>query len=242
MKNTPMTKQHPMQRERVDAGQVLDNQQGSVIVLVLMVLTIMTVLGIVSSDSVVTENFIVRNVGIHQQNVSILDSALMVGLQEFMQISDADAGNFAANGGPNSAWFNNMHNTTPAAGDPEEFINTIWYENTFTQRCLDAANSRDANTLPLLATRGENANGNLRYAVVGFEPVDLGSMGGRVWWSAPVPTGARAVLFPNMFPPTPAATTTATACCAWKSASSGCGRIFVRRHPPRDHGAGKKHR
>ena len=88
-----------MPSERVDAGQVMDNQQGSVIVLVLLVLTIMTVLGIVSSDSVVTENFIVRNVGIHQQNVSILDSALMVGLQQFMQISDADAGNFDANGG-----------------------------------------------------------------------------------------------------------------------------------------------
>jgi len=178
MTNTPMTKQNPMPRESVDAGNVLDNQQGSVIVLVLMVLIIMTVLGIVSSDSVVTENFIVRNMGIHQQNVSVLDSALMVGLQQFMQISDADAGNFAANAGPNSAWFNNMHNTTPAAGDPEEFINTIWYENTFTQRCLDGANSLDANTLPLLATRGENANGNLRYAAVGFEPVDLGSMGG----------------------------------------------------------------
>ena len=173
MKNTPMTKQHPMLRERVDAGHVLDNQQGSVIVLVLMVLTIMTVLGIVSSDSVVTENFIVRNVGIHQQNVSILDSALMVGLQEFMQISDADAGNFAANGGPNSAWFNNMHNTTPAAGDPEEFINTIWYENVFTRRCLDAANSqrrqypapaghpgRECQRQPELCGRGIRAGGS----------------------------------------------------------------------------------
>jgi Tfp pilus assembly protein PilX len=178
MTKTPMTKQNSMPRESADAGHVLDNQQGSVIVLVLLVLTIMTVLGIVSSDSVVTENFIVRNVGIHQQNVSILDSALMVGLQQFMQISDAVAGNFAANGGPNSAWFNDMHNTSPSTGDPEEFINTTWYENTFTRRCLDAANSRDANTLPLLASRGENANGNLRYAVVGFEPVDLGSMGG----------------------------------------------------------------
>jgi hypothetical protein len=183
MKNTPMTKQNPMLRESADAGQILDNQQGSVIVLVLLVLTIMTVLGIVSSDSVVTENFIVRNVGIHQQNVSILDSALMVGLQQFMQISDADAGNFATNGGPNSAWFNNVHNTPPSAGDPEEFINTIWYENAFTRRCLNAGNSLDPftldpNTLPLLANRREDANGNLRYAVVGFEPVDLGSMGG----------------------------------------------------------------
>ena len=73
MMNMPMTKQHPMPKECVDTGQVLDNQQGSVIVLVLLVLTIMTVLGIVSSDSVVTENFIVRNVGIHQHGRRVTD-------------------------------------------------------------------------------------------------------------------------------------------------------------------------
>ena len=95
-----------------------------------------------------------------------------------MQIPDADATNFAANGGPNSAWINDVNNETPAAGDPEEFINTIWYENTYTRRCLDPGNSVDANASLLLAARGEAANGNLRYAVVGFGPVDLGSMGG----------------------------------------------------------------
>jgi len=168
----------PTQTDEVANRPVLDNQNGSVIVLVLMVLTIMTVLGIVSSDTVVTENFIIRNMGIHQQNISMLDSALMEGLQRFMQISDADEDNFAVNGGPNNAWFNDVGNTSPATGDPEEFINTIWYQNAFTQRCLFPGNSLDANTLPLLATRGENANGNLRYAVVGFGPVDLGSMGG----------------------------------------------------------------
>ena len=171
-----MRKQQPIPATGTPSRQVLDNQSGSVIVLVLMVLTIMTVLGIVSSDSVVTENYIVRNMGIHQQNVSLLDSALMQGLQEFMQISDADANNFSP-AGPNAAWFNDANNDPPAAGDPEEFINTIWYENVFTQSCLNAGNSRDANTLNLLGVRGENANGNLRYAVVGFGPVDLGTSG-----------------------------------------------------------------
>jgi Tfp pilus assembly protein PilX len=172
----PTNKPNPMRKLVAEAASPLDNQNGSVIVLVLMVLTIMTVLGIVSSDSLVTENYIVRNLGIHQQNVSLLDSALMRGLQEFMQISDADADNFSPTG-PNAVWINNASNTFPAAGDPEEFINTIWYENVFTQRCLDAGNSQDAASLPLLATRGENANGNLRYAVVGFGPVDLGTSG-----------------------------------------------------------------
>ena len=61
-------------------------------------------------------------------------------------------------------------------GDPEEFINTIWYQTTFSQRCLDANNSVDVATLnpailPLITTRGEAANGTLRYAVVGWSPV-----------------------------------------------------------------------
>jgi len=165
-----------MRKESVEVDPALNNQNGSVIVLVLLVLAAMTVLCIVSSDALVTENFIVRNMGIHQQNISLADSSLMQGLQEFMQISDADANNFSPTG-PNAVWINDASNTSPVAGDPEEFINTIWYETVFTQRCLNATNSRDANTLPLLTIRGESANGNLRYAVVGFGPVDLGAGG-----------------------------------------------------------------
>lgn len=144
----------------------LNNQNGSVIVLVLMVLAIMTVIGIVSSNTIVTENFIMRNVGIHKQNTSLAESALMVGLQEFMQLN---------NGNPNlfdpaaSVWINDRNLTN--AGDPEFLINTLWYEATFTQRCLNGLNSRNANTLPMLNWRGEDLNDNLRYAVVGWSPV-----------------------------------------------------------------------
>ena len=182
MKKTLISNTKPILARRHTTGPELSsNQNGSVIVLVLMVLTIMTVIGIVSSETLMTENFIVRNVGLRQQNISMLDSALMIGLQEFMQISDADPFNFDPNG-PNGAWINDMNITT--VGSPEEFINTIWYQDIYTQRCLTAANSTDANanggffnTLPLLADRGENVNGNLRYATVGFGPVDLGSSG-----------------------------------------------------------------
>ena len=147
-------------------GHPLDNQNGSVIVMTLMVLAIMTVIGIVTSNTVVTENFIIRNVGIHKQNASLADSALMRGLQEFMQIDNSDPTNFHPAG---SVWINDRTRNNP--GDPEELINTIWYETNFTQRCLAANNSLAANTLPLLTTRGENLNDNLRYAVVGWEPV-----------------------------------------------------------------------
>jgi len=150
----------------------LDNQNGSVIVLVLMVLVIMTLIGITSTNTVVTENVIIRNVGIHKQNVNLLESALTQGLQEFMQIPVNDPDNFNP---ALSVWINDINNTAPGVGDPEEFINTIWYETNFTRRCLDATNSNDAsNSLVLMQDRGENANANLRYAVVGFTP-DPGS-------------------------------------------------------------------
>ncbi|WP_155315752.1 hypothetical protein [Desulfosarcina alkanivorans] len=166
-------------------NRLLSNENGSVMVLVLMVLAIMTVIGIVASNTVITENSIIRNVGIYKQNASLLDSSLMRGLQEFLQIPDNDPDNFTP---ALSVWINDVNNDPPSVGDPEEFINTIWYESTFTQRCLNAANSNVADSLPILADRGEDLNDNLRYAVVGWEVVDLGtsgsesmSMGKPVW-------------------------------------------------------------
>ena len=150
------------------ASRLIDNQRGSVIVLVLMVLVILTVIGIVSSNTVVTENFIIRNVGIHRQNASLVDSALMIGLQQVMQIDNSDGDNFDTDVDPND-WLNN---------DDTAWTTQDWYESSFTDRCLDANNSRDANSLPLLTTRGENANGNLRYAVVGWGPLDFSTTGG----------------------------------------------------------------
>jgi hypothetical protein len=151
----------------------LYNEKGSVIVLVIMILAIMTVVGIVSSNTIVTENFIIRNVGIHKQNTSLVDSALMIGLQQFMQLDPTNGTLFdpALN-----LWINDVNNNPPSIGDPEEFINTIWYETTFSQRCLDGGNSIDVaaldpNILPLITTRGEATNGTLRYAVVGWSPV-----------------------------------------------------------------------
>ena len=158
----------------------LDNQDGAAIVLVLMVLAIMTVIGIVSSDTVVTENFIVRNVGINKQNENLVESALMQGLQEFMQIDDSDADNFD----PASATWINDVDDDPTANPLAN--NNRWYETSFASRCLSAANSNNANTnattlnddnYALLTTRGEAGNGNLRYAVIGYTPVDLGTSG-----------------------------------------------------------------
>jgi hypothetical protein len=159
-------------------GTVLANEDGAVIFVVLMVLVTLTVIAIVSSDSQITENLIVRNLAIRKQNVYLLDSALMRGYQEFMQIP-ADVvnatANFAPNAGPNALWINNINNDPPGVGSPEEFINTIWYEDIFTRRCLFPGNSRVENTVPLLTTRGENGNNGLRYAIVGWRNLPMAS-------------------------------------------------------------------
>lgn len=159
---------------RIGYAPLADQRGGVVIMLVLMILVIMTVIGIVSSDTIVTENSIIRNVGIHKQNTSLVDAALMVGLQRFMQLNQNDGTLFdwAQNN-----YINNINNDPPNVGDKEEFINTIWYETTFTQRCLNPGNSIDvaaidpANVLPLISARSEDLNGTLRYAVVGWDPV-----------------------------------------------------------------------
>ncbi len=144
------------------------NQDGSVMVLALMIMAVMMVIAISSSDTVVTENFIIRNVGIHKENVNLVESALMQGLQLFMQIPDNDPDNFDPDIS-NTDWINNR---TAA------WTTGAWYNRGDVSTMLNANNSiisidelTGLNALATLATRGEAANGGLRYAVVGWEPV-----------------------------------------------------------------------
>ena len=152
----------------------LNNQNGSVMVLVLMVLAIMTVIGIVSSQTVVTENYIIRNVGIHKQNISLVESALMQGLQRFMQILDNDPDNFNPNLLPND-WLNDRNN----AANP---ININWYEEYFTARCLNVNNSNIANTMPLLNARGKMPTTTFCMPSWDGNPWIWAPVEARVWW------------------------------------------------------------
>ena len=69
---------------------LIDNQNGSVMIIALMIMAVMIILAVASTDTVITENAIVRNVGIHRENVSLVESALMLGLQEFMLNLDGE--------------------------------------------------------------------------------------------------------------------------------------------------------
>ncbi len=150
------------------------NQNGSVMVLALMIMAVMMVIVIASSDTVVTENYIIRNVGIHKENVNLVESALMMGLQRFMQIPDNDPDNFDPDIS-NTDWINNRN---------DAWTTGAWYNRGDVSTMLNANNSLNGhedgfrnNVMATLATRGEAANGGLRYAIVGWEPVDLRDRG-----------------------------------------------------------------
>jgi len=135
-------------------------------VLAMMVLLIMTIIGLVSSQSVVTENYIIRNQAIHKQNINMVESALMVGLQQFMQIPDDDPVNFDINN-PADTWLNNIRDTWAA---------TDWYTENNMASILDGTNSAPVPDTQIQTIREEA--GNIRTSIVGWETVTLASGGG----------------------------------------------------------------
>ncbi len=75
-----------IQRDQKMRGRTLNqpmgSQKGSVILIVLMLLVLMSIIGISSTNITVTESFIVRNTGIRKQNIHLVDAAA----SEFVQI------------------------------------------------------------------------------------------------------------------------------------------------------------
>lgn len=144
-----------------------DNQEGSVIVIALMVLAIMTVIGLMSADTTVTENFIIRNAGIHKQNVNLVESALMEGLQDLIQIDASDPDNLSPDKASDD-WI---------VSDDNAWTEDAWYDSDYANRLLDDSNSdipelisnNNTNSMSMLNIRGEEGAGNLRIAVVGWD-------------------------------------------------------------------------
>ena len=152
-----------------------DNQEGSIIVIALMVLAIMTVIGLMSADTTITENFIIRNAGIHKQNVSLVEATVMEGLQDRIQIDATDPDNLSPDTVAND-WINS-DDTAWTTGD--------WYdEDSATQ--LNANNSvvpnlvsnNNTNSMSMLNIRGEEGASNLRVAVVGWDSAPGASLKG----------------------------------------------------------------
>lgn len=140
----------------------ISNSNGSIIMITLMVLVTITVIGLISSDSVVTEKFIIRNQAIYKQNLNMVDAALMEALQRFIDDLDPDDPDDFDVKASNTDWLNDIDNNT-WNNDPGS-----WYSSNLSNKLLNANNSDDINTSQILADRGENLAGNLRVALVGW--------------------------------------------------------------------------
>lgn len=75
------------QKRNFQHVNVACNEKGSMIVIVLMLLTIMSIIGIASTNVTVTENFIVRNTSIRKENLHLVDA---VAAEVYQLVNDVE--------------------------------------------------------------------------------------------------------------------------------------------------------
>jgi len=139
--------------------QPLRNQDGSIIAITLMILVTITIIGLMSSDTVVSEKYIIRNQAIYKQNLNMVDAVLMEHFQRVMQWADTDPAIKDTNGST-LVWVNDMTATWAVT-------TTAWYAIMPSDAILNTANSIAVNTPQNLIDRGEQ--NNLRVAFVGWD-------------------------------------------------------------------------
>lgn len=168
-------------------ARTIKDDGGSMILVALMLLALMSIIGIASMNTVVTESFIVRNTSIRKQNIQMADAVAGEALQ---RILDAGLLNNTANDDPSDteeqlAPQSPSHLTwviDPALWDSSGNADD-WWDPAFAGRLLDDTNSQAPSILTrdidgamrdLLITRGEWVAGGdpddspIRYALLGW--------------------------------------------------------------------------
>jgi hypothetical protein len=149
-------------------------QEGSIILIVLMLLVIMSLIGISSIDITVTESFMVRNTALRKQNLHLADAAAMEAVQRTLDAGLND----------NPALTLEIDNILPDHPDHEPWVRprsefeagalyTRWYDRQDVGPVLNAGNSEiplsiQNGDIATVSARGE-LNGSIRYALVGWE-------------------------------------------------------------------------
>jgi hypothetical protein len=136
--------------------------KGSVMVVVLIVLVLVTLGGIAAINSSVTESFIVRNSAIHKQNLQLAEMAALEGFREILTRNDA------AELLPGAAvWIRDMTlwNNNPTVNDPNDNNGFPLTEN----------NSAVVH-VNTLGHRGEAGDNPLRYYFIGWRDAPQSSL------------------------------------------------------------------
>ena len=159
-------------------------QNGSMMLIVLMLLALMSIIGIASTNTTITENFIVRNSAIRNQNLYLADAAAMEVVQRVL-----DAG---LENDPNVMGIDEILPTMPAhatwVNDRTTWGYANWYNRDFVGPLLNAANSVAPESIlngdiGLIRHRGDWDGVDpdtcpIRYALVGWSLPEAGAGGG----------------------------------------------------------------
>lgn len=73
------------------ARSILAGQQGSVLVIALLVLVLMSLGGITATQRSVTESFTIRNTALHKQNVYLAETAALEGVRRILDVRSFEA-------------------------------------------------------------------------------------------------------------------------------------------------------
>ncbi len=148
----------------------IDNQNGSVMVVTLLVLALMTIIGVTSANTVVQELFITRNTGLYKQNIYVVESAVNEAIQDLIIRS---RGNDPDELIPHETTLNWVHNLQEWE---ENNMLDDWYDPESTLRFLDVDGAGDPifrvpisiqnDDLETINIRGEKDDIPLRCAVV----------------------------------------------------------------------------
>ncbi len=131
-------------------GFTMEDESGSVIVLVLMILALISMVGIASMDSGINESMMTRNDNLYRQNLHLAEAAALEGLQNIMMLPPREID-------PTTTTQNWINNTQNWDGGDELDLNN-WAEP-------DSSLNGD---LDLMVLRNEQNSKILRYAFTGW--------------------------------------------------------------------------
>lgn len=177
-----MARQFVPEGQQCEADRILNNEKGSTIVIALLILALMTIIGIASTNLTITESFITRNTAIAKQSQFIVDA---VAIEASQRVLDAGYINDT-----NSYAIEKIN----AVEDPFEWVHfhetwdwTNWNDPE-SYRLLNPLNSNAPESLSrhfddgvtegiaaVLSQRGELGQSidesPVRYALVGWQPL-----------------------------------------------------------------------
>jgi len=155
-------------REGTERKAIGSGEKGSIIVIAIFILALLTLGGIVATRQSSTEAYIVRNSGLQKQNLQLADMGAMIGLRSILGM---DADDLKDDAFPESwthsrsDWNDNPFDPKP--GDPDSY--PLDDANSMVPAALTDADPN--NDIDIIADRGEANDSTLRYYFVGWSAV-----------------------------------------------------------------------